>query len=648
MKKFITITLFFLLACGAAFYIISMPRNTISVQAVAGVIDLTGNDFEMNIFRLDGEWEFYFNKLYTPEDFFGGKPEAGSIITVPSSWDEAGYPLHGFATYRLTVLTNEPDKLLLIPEIYDASVVWINGYKVFEAGKVSGVEQGHKTSVRNAFVNVRANQQYNDLITGQFEIIIQAENYNWIGSGLNYSIELGRTDVLFGDAGMRRILTAVFIGMLIAMFIYHGILFMYRRREWAYLIFALFCITGAIRFTLETNGLAVLFLKNGLGAGLAQLHTLLFTIQAFLLLMFTHIIFDISFKSKIRLTIYGVVFGLPLILVSLPYGVITPYVPIIFIIPLIMIFINALRSKRLKDNLYYYLYVIALAMYIILPFVLFFGFANRLYMAPIAHSLFLILSQCLILSISYTETKRREEEFAEQNRLLDSFNRAKTNFLQDMSHEMKTPLAIIAAGIDFTDSILREDNVDIKEARETLGSIQEETQRIGRMVSGMIEMASMDDSSGKRCRVDFAMLLKNSVEAFRITLPDKNRLRLEIAPGLPDVYVESDGFNQVITNLLTNSVTYSQGDISITANLNGKYITVQIADTGESIPPGLLDNVFRRGVSGTGGTGYGLYICKTIVEAHGGEIEMQSNPGDGTTVTFTVPVYGGQEGAHLT
>jgi signal transduction histidine kinase len=152
--------------------------------------------------------------------------------------------------------------------------------------------------------------------------------------------------------------------------------------------------------------------------------------------------------------------------------------------------------------------------------------------------------------------------------------------------------------------------------------------------------------------VDFTALLKKSAEAFRITLQDKNHLRVDIATDLPDVFVEKDGFKQVVTNLLTNAAKHSQGDITLTARVKEKYITVKVSDNGEGIPPELLPKVFRRGISGKGGTGYGLYICKTIVEAHGGTIEIESEtdggrlPGKGTTVTFTVPVYGGQEGGH--
>ena len=87
------------------------------------------------------------------------------------------------------------------------------------------------------------------------------------------------------------------------------------------------------------------------------------------------------------------------------------------------------------------------------------------------------------------------------------------------------------------------------------------------------------------------------------------------------------------------------GDITLEAFVEKNYITVCIRDTGEGVQPELLPRVFERGVSGKGGKGYGLSICKTIVEAHGGDIEVESEQGKGTAVTFTIPVYSGQNEA---
>jgi len=236
------------------------------------------------------------------------------------------------------------------------------------------------------------------------------------------------------------------------------------------------------------------------------------------------------------------------------------------------------------------------------------------------------------------------KDLSRQNETLNRLNRSKTDFLQDMSHEMKSPLTIIATGIDYADSIMRK-NGDISKAREALETIQEETQRLGRMVSGMVRLAHMDSDENRK-RVDLSALIKNNAVAFQMTHKN-NSLRVETVSGLPDVFVEQDKFTQVINNLLINAAYHTQnGEIVISADVSNGYITVRVTDTGEGIERSLLPRIFERGVSGRGGTGYGLVICKDVVEAHGGDIKADSEPGKGTAVTFTVPVYGGQEAGH--
>ena len=223
-------------------------------------------------------------------------------------------------------------------------------------------------------------------------------------------------------------------------------------------------------------------------------------------------------------------------------------------------------------------------------------------------------------------------------------NKTKSRFLAMMSHEIRTPLTVIATGIDFADEkIAKGSSTPI--IRNALDVVRKETQRLGRMVSGMLSLASMSDTDESRRRVDFAALLRDSAEVFRLTLEKLNNvLVVDLPPDLPDVFVETDRFTQIITNVLTNAAEHTQnGIVTISAEHDEEFITVRLEDTGVGIKREILPYIFEYGVSGRNNTGYGLYLCKTIVEAHGGNIEIESEFGKGTTVIFTVPVYGGQE-----
>ena len=226
--------------------------------------------------------------------------------------------------------------------------------------------------------------------------------------------------------------------------------------------------------------------------------------------------------------------------------------------------------------------------------------------------------------------------------------RGKTEFLQDISHEMKKPLNVISTGIEVADMKVRTGG-DVESSQRALAAAKRETLRLGRMIEGMVNMASISESAHNRKRVDFAKLIRNSADSFAISFTQQNiTLKMAIAENLPDVFVEQDRLAQVMANIFANIAAYAKNsEVTLTAAVHKEYITLKLSDTGPGIEPDILPDIFKRGVSGSvGGTGYGLYICEMIIQAHGGTIKIESEPGQGTEVIFTVPVYGGQEAGH--
>jgi signal transduction histidine kinase len=115
---------------------------------------------------------------------------------------------------------------------------------------------------------------------------------------------------------------------------------------------------------------------------------------------------------------------------------------------------------------------------------------------------------------------------------------------------------------------------------------------------------------------------------------------------LPQVFIDMQRIRQVLLNLLTNALTHtpSGGKITVHADKSGGYVAVSVIDTGEGIPAEDLLLIFERfhrvdksRARSTGGTGLGLTIAKYFIEAHNGTITVQSEPGKGSTFTFTLP-----------
>ena len=124
-----------------------------------------------------------------------------------------------------------------------------------------------------------------------------------------------------------------------------------------------------------------------------------------------------------------------------------------------------------------------------------------------------------------------------------------------------------------------------------------------------------------------------------------NELKTEVADGLT-VFGDTDLLSQVMANLIQNANAHTEnGGILLSAVRDGGTIIITVRDNGSGISPELLPRVFERGVS-DGGTGFGLFLCKTVVESHGGRIWIESKPGCGTTAHFALPVYEGQHGGN--
>lgn len=241
--------------------------------------------------------------------------------------------------------------------------------------------------------------------------------------------------------------------------------------------------------------------------------------------------------------------------------------------------------------------------------------------------------------------RAQQRKVDEQNAVLAQVNQAKTQFLANASHEMRTPLTVISVNVQTVMGLLkRMDSItEDAEAQGLLQDAQAEIMRLSRMVDGMLSLNAIADSAEKQ-KTDLSALLGNTTEMMRLLLAKQNNQLVAEIPRALVVYGSTDLLSQVIINLLQNATTHTtNGEIRLRAAQTGGEISVTVSDNGTGIPVKLLPHVFERGVS-EGGTGMGLYISKTVVESHGGKIQIESEEGRGTTVTFTLPVYQGQFG----
>jgi len=241
--------------------------------------------------------------------------------------------------------------------------------------------------------------------------------------------------------------------------------------------------------------------------------------------------------------------------------------------------------------------------------------------------------------------KAQQKTLDEQNKTLDRISQMKTELFANVSHEMKTPLTVISVHVQRAEAFMKlggeKSNAKVY---ESFALVQEEIMRLSRMVEGALAVSSMQELTHGRAETDVREILTSSVDAYR-ALSEKrsNALTLTMPDTLPVVTVSTDALVQMITNLLANANAHTQnGEIAVLVEYGDATLKISIADNGAGIPPDLLPKVFERGVTGGSGNGYGLAICRELARSYGGDVVIDSEYGEGTTVVITL--HAGTEG----
>ncbi|MFC4909584.1 sensor histidine kinase [Actinomadura gamaensis] len=245
---------------------------------------------------------------------------------------------------------------------------------------------------------------------------------------------------------------------------------------------------------------------------------------------------------------------------------------------------------------------------------------------------------------------RGRDEIAELarsfNRMADSLQRseeAQHRMVSDIAHELRTPLANIRGYLEaLHDGVLEPDP-------ELLSSLLEEAVLQQRLIDDLQDLALAESGALRMLRtpLDVRELLETSRVAHR-AVAESHGVRLDVeADAVPPLDADPDRLRQVIGNLVTNALaaTPPGGTITLRAAAAGDAVRIQVADTGRGIAPDELRNVFDRfwradssRTRATGGRGLGLSIAQGIVQAHGGVLTAESEPGRGSTFTITIPL----------
>ena len=220
----------------------------------------------------------------------------------------------------------------------------------------------------------------------------------------------------------------------------------------------------------------------------------------------------------------------------------------------------------------------------------------------------------------------------------------KDTFISIISHELKTPVALIKG---YAGTLRREDaQWDRTVVDDSLKVIEEEADRLTALIEDLLDASRLQAGGLKPnlAEVDLPRLAGRVAERLGSQFPDR-AIRADFPAEFPEITADEERIGQVISNLISNAVKYSPAGtpVEILGRAAADQVTVMVADRGYGIEAEDAPHVFERFYRGpsaakrTKGAGLGLYLAKAVVEAHGGRIWIESQPGKGTRVSFTLP-----------
>ena len=248
---------------------------------------------------------------------------------------------------------------------------------------------------------------------------------------------------------------------------------------------------------------------------------------------------------------------------------------------------------------------------------------------------------------SRDELGRLSRAFNEMTARLRSARQMQTDFVANVSHELRTPLTAVKGLVE----TLREGAVDDPQVRDRfLETVENETDRLIRLVNDLLLLSRADSEALnlQRQRVDVVQLIRATADRFAPQAEAQGlTLHVEAGSHLPLVWADPDRIGQVLVNLLDNAVKYSPPGGTVTVGVDGgqgRSVCVQVRDEGIGIPaqdlPHIGERFYRADKARSradGGSGLGLAIARALVEAHSGQLWLESQEGQGTVVTFTLP-----------
>lgn len=600
------------------------------LTAADGILDVRSTDFDTAVYTIEDGWAYY------PMVLGATAAELEENITLTH---ESFIP---YGTYRLELLARPKQYLMLAGYSLDYSTrLFINGEPVREAGRVADSAAEVEPRIAYLLIPLYTGE------TGRVEIVCQYANFVHKEGGDMGAFSLSSPENIqhLRESEERRDL--VLSGGLCLFGLYFLLLAaMQLERQYAFL--ALVCVLMGLR---NQNFFVVHLLPAEYDWAIAyRFLTWMIAMQLFALAMLLAEMYRQLVSTRALWLYTGCCAVLSVLYFVLPTQKIVDIAPVIYWLsaPFFLYLIACiLREKELKFH--------AEDLLILVCYTLLLGAdLYEAYFGRIIHAVTrggtappwtLLFVMLMAVSVSIRANRQRTAlaESLRQRDMLTQINQLKSDFLQQMAHELKTPLTVMSGYAQLTRWQLEQDAVE-PTTDAHLGVISSEAQRLSALVSRLIEMADGQGHDTVMERVEVAALLADAAQICRPLL-EKNGNRLLCSGGEGIALTGSHGMLlQVLINLTVNANRHTEnGTVRYTAERGAaRRVLLRVQDSGSGISEEAVPHIFERGYSTDGSSGIGLYICEDLAKFHGGSLTLERTGAEGSTFCLELPEREGE------
>ncbi len=668
--------LVFLIICAMSFavYFEGTKKQLLLIeenQIENGILDFSNIDIlNHNIIGLEGDVEFYWQKLLTPSDFKNDttlRPDG--YIKIPGVWNKFeidGEKIGGFgyATYRFVINVQEEGNYgIRIIEFDTAYKIWANSTHVASAGVVGTSKESSKPDWKRNELLVQSHDK-------KIEVIIQISNFTHRKGGAEDRMYFGSADSILTNKNRQILISALLLGILLMLSLYHFVLYLFRPTEISVIIFSVLCFFMSLRLMATGEKLLIDMFPNINWFLAIRIEYLSYKIALPLLFAFFYYFFKEYIPRWIVKTtfIFAAIFCL--IVLFAPVRIFS-YTPLVYQVlvafdAVYMFYVLIKASIDKKENALIFLTGYVLFLGILINDILFYNkIINTSFMMHLG--LFILaVSQSFLVSRDYAYTFYNNEALSQR---LEKYNRELEAKVHDRTIQIKNQkdeIELQARNLQKANKELREltnfkENLSqmiVHDLKNPLNVVLNYSQndkvtsagkQMLNLVYNILDVQKYDKKSMKLSKSahDIEPIIESVLQQVQFFVNQKS---IQLSYSYPKnifVNVDIDIIDRVLVNLLSNAIKFSPygGKIDVSAQTTNNKVKILVSDSGPGIPPEMKNLVFQKfgqyeknDFHINGSSGIGLAFCKIAIEAHGGNIDFISEVDKGSTFWIELPL----------